>query len=305
MTDTMHSRPIVTVPVGFGGKTPPYVPDPAPTLVLELPSTETLRDQARIEALEAAARHQAEAIITRAEQEAAQIREEARQESERAIEENEREAGRLAEERNRLAKLQTDLAAESATRQEEADTLSQRLAQLDERLARADDDVAEAGRILAQAREDAEAILEEARTAAESIVQDAHDHANAMRTEQALQDATDVEAMIAERVAEIESLHVIELSMLADREAELLARLNELEHRPEPVLQTTETESVEEASTDSVEIELRDLSERAGRHAADPADRTPRPIAAHAPLTEQLSASAFRTQPERKGRRRK
>lgn len=208
------------------------------------------------------------------------------------------------------------------------------------RLAAVDAEAAEAAALLATAHEEADSVVANARIAAEEILEDARrqaeEDARAVRADARI--AAENDPAVEERIAEIESVHRIEVQVLHDREVELLGRIAYLEaHGLTPLPPTDVEESHRHAmasadaspeskmngrrsDTDAVAIDLE--GERAdvtvgsdarlnGRHTTSDG-RTDRPVGAgpivtHAPLTEQLSTSAFRVVPEndRRGRRRR
>ncbi len=142
--------------------------------------------------------------------------------------------------------------------------------------------------------------------------------------------AAENDPAVAERIAEIESVHRIEVQVLHDREVELLERIADLEARnavPAPAAETGEDPSApgdgpaaDDDADDAVAIELegeyadvtvRSDSRQNGRHSSEsrPTDRSsgPSPITTHAPHPEQLSTSLLAPRPEndRRGRRRR
>lgn len=315
------NRPPVTVPVGLGGKTNPYVPDPAPTLVIEFPSVETDRELARIAALETAARDEAAQIIEEARAEARRLQTESAAEAEtlRSTAEAERREAQeqIARDRQSLEDTQSQVAARSDELDSQERELESRRSALEERLARADDDIAEAARILAQARTDAESILEEAQTTADAMLQETVSHAEAAAAEliNEARTSVDTDELVAQRVAELESMHRVEVQVLTERESELLDRIARLESA---ISEAKTAEPTKEAPSDDepvaialeregVAVSVPESRTHSGRHSSDPADTANRAIASHAPLTEQLSTSVFRTAAERdrKGKRRR
>ena len=308
MTDTHISRPPVTVPIGLGGKTTPYVPDPAPTLMIELPSVETNQELARIAALEAAAEDEAHRITEEALATAEQIRQEA---VEAANGERQAVQGEIAEQRDALDRERAELAQLAEDLENRSRDLEARSAALDARLSRADDDVAEAARILADARTDAETTLHEAQAAAEAIIQDAVSQAQDTASELIgeARNSVDAEELLSERLSEVEAMHRVEVQVLTQREAELLDRIARLEASLSGTDQADTPMAPDAVATAVDHDELATVvPERAlhgGRHSSDSSDPTNRAIASHAPLTEQLSTTAFRSVADRKGKRRR
>lgn len=319
MTDTHMNRPPVTVPVGIGGKTAPYVPDPAPTLVIEFPSVETNMELARIASLEAEARDDAERMLEEARIAAEDIRREAANAAEelRSAAEIERQTllAELATEREAVGAERaevTRLSADLDARESEVET---RRSVLDDRLARADDDVAEAARLLADAREGADAIMDDAQKTADSIIQEAVSQAQSAAAELVgeARDSVDAETLISQRLAEAAALHRVEVQVLTEREAELLERIAHLESTLASASDRVDTTNETDGRDDQVAVALQRMvaeapesGARNGRHTNEIVDVSARPITSHATLTEQLSTSAFRTADrDRKGRRRR
>lgn len=308
MTDTHISRPPVTVPIGLGGKTTPYVPDPAPTLMIELPSVETNQELARIAALQAAAEDEAHRIIEGALATAEQIRQEAVEAADGERQAVQRE---IAEQRDALDRERVELAQLAEDLENRSRELDARSAALDARLSRADDDVAEAARILADARTDAETILHEAQAAAEAIIQDAVSQAQDTASELIgeARNSVDADELLSERLAEVEAMHRVEVQVLTQREAELLERIASLEASL-PTTDQADTPMAPDAvgaavDHDELATVVPERTVRGGRHSSDSTDPTNRTIASHAPLTEQLSTTAFRSVADRKGKRRR
>lgn len=322
----------VTVPVGLGGKTTPYVSDPAPTLLVELTSVETEHELARIGEQRAAAESEAQTILESARSEADAILAEAASDAAARRQAAEDETGaRITELEEREANL-TTRTVELDDRASHLDTRAARLeeseGQIVDRIAEADAVTVEASAALGQARQDAEEILAEARTAAEVILDEARDtaraEAEALLTEAraaADQDVTD------DRIDEIESVYRIELQVLHEREIELretIARLEQaLAHdgngrevdmesaRPQWIAPADDDPAEDSHANGSVDEEPAEHPGE-GRHAADvplrePATNGASRLASHAPLTEQLSINAFRNSAERdrRGRRRR
>lgn len=365
MTDHTNQYSTVTVPVGFGGKSDPYIPDPAPTLLVELASVDRAKEEAKIadllreaEATAASVRAEAEAaaptLRAKAEETASSLTASARADADAiiAVAEDEAQAVRLAADES-----VADTLAEIETRQTELDEraaaleflqseLEERDGHLTERLAAVDAEVAEAAAVLTSAHSDADTVLAEARAAAEEILesarQQAEDDARALIAE--ARTATEDDTAVEDRIAEIESVHRIEVQVLHDREVELLEWIAVLEARAAapPLAAGTNDESTEDgrptpedAPTDSAshehgraahldddsmaidldgdnaDVTVRKDSRLNGRHASEShsTERSPNPgpIVTHTPLTEQLSTSAFRAMPEndRRGRRRR
>jgi hypothetical protein len=312
--DNEHNIQTVIAPVGLGGKTNPYVADPAPTLLVELASVETDREEARIAALLAAAEQSAAKLVAEAAAAAAETLRIAEQDAESITSQA---MSRQAE----LDERSTELDAKAMLLDERGSQLDELEARLNDRTAAVDAEAAEAASILATARIDAETILAEAHSSAEQVLAEANEQA---RIEA---ESTIVEARASEsaddaaeaRIAEFESIHRIELQVLHERETELLARIGHLESQlgaarrkeadPEPareVAATTDTVSVEIDSLTPLPEEPRSN----GRHNGDVRVAEyagSSPLTTHAPLTEQLSTSAFRTTAEadRRGRRRR
>ncbi|MEX1005507.1 MAG: hypothetical protein WEB55_05320 [Acidimicrobiia bacterium] len=362
MTDHAHHYSTVTVPVGFGGKSSPYVPDPAPTLLVELATVDRAKEEAKVAALLGEAEATAASVTAEAEAAAEAIRAEAaeaagtvtanaRADADAVIAAAEDEAKAVigaadTSVAGTLAKIETsgsELAERAAGLEALRSELDSRDALLAERLAAVDAEVAEAATILSAAHREADSVLAEARASAEEILdsarQQAEDDARALVAE--ARTAAEHDPAVQERIAEIGSVHRIEVQVLHDREVELLERIADLEARvaaPPVVAGTgdesagletgTPTETPQDAPTgdeertadddESMSIDLDD--ERAevtvrqdrlnGRHTSDgrTAERSPSAgtIVTHAPLIEQLSTSAFRAMPdERRGRRRR
>lgn len=327
----------VTVPVGLGGKTTPYVADPAPTLLLELASVDTAREQAKIADQRVAAEQAAADLVAAAEAEAEEIRAAAHREAERvraeaAADAREIEtsiADRQAELDARATELderEGDLAERESGLETARADLESREREVEARLASIDAEAAAASTLLADARRDAEEILAEASAAAETILEESH--------RQASEEAAGIVADARRRAehAATEPDHTAVPEDLADRE-ELLARIAVLEarqagvsdafrHREEQLLEQIALHEVRELAVIEPEVEHDEtitMDESApsgnedaeivagpGRHAADGIGN-PRPVTSFAPLTEQLSTSAFRAthDKDRRGRRRR
>jgi len=340
----------VVVPVGLGGKTAPYVPDPAPTLLVDLaPSRAPAPDDGLVDvaerlaadivaAAEADAHTAGESIVAEARGEAERIVEEASARSDALVEESQaalerrendladREAAAvahrddLARPESELAERTDDIAAREstlATLIEETDRrqegLDLRDRDLTDRFSDADREAAEAARLVDAARNEADAILLRARQDAEAITSDA---ATARAGNPDVPPADTVSSTTA-----IDDDHDyvdrIEIQVLRDRENELLGRIAELERRLDRESEAFLSVSASD-STDAGEPDADPISDHAdgnrSEHVrpsgiADGARHVDRSesdgIAAHAPLTEQLSASAFRTSADRRGRRRR
>jgi hypothetical protein len=367
MTDHTNQYTTVTVPVGLGGKSNPYIPDPAPTLLVELASVDRAKAEAKVagllreaEATAASVSAEAEAaaatLCAEAEETAASVTAKARADADAIIAAAEDDAQAV---RRAADESVADIRAELETRQVELEEraaaldalqseLEERDGHLTERLAAVDAEVAEAATVLSSAHSDADSVLAEARVAAEEILESARqqgeDDARALIAE--ARSAAENDAAVEERIAELESVHRIEVQVLHDREVELLEWIAVLEARatasPPAAATDHDTPSLNSLATpedapadahskrngraarldedDAVAIDLdgehadvtvRKDSQLNGRHSSE--DRATdwssgaSPIATHAPLTEQLSTSAFRAMPEneRRGRRRR
>lgn len=321
MTNTHLNRPPVTVPIGFGGKTTPYVPDPAPTLVIEFPSVETGRELARIASLETAAREAADRIAKEARADAERLRRAADEAAEqiRTATESERQTAlaEIAADREAIAAEWEDLARKSEDLADRGRELERGQSTLNDRLDRADEDVAEAVRLLATAGSDAETILREAQTTADSMLQEAVSQAQTAATDLIGQarDSVDADQLASQRLAEVEAMHRVEVQVLTEREAELLNRIAQLEAKlasGSETIETTTAEPVDDHVAISLEhegvaVEIPEQGMRNRRHSSEIAETGTRAMASHAPLTEQLSTSVFRTVAERdrKGKRRR
>ena len=314
---------IITVPIGLGGKTTPYMADPAPTLVLELPSSETVREESRIAQLSLEAEAEARAICEQAEADAATRREAADLEATELIQNATADAeARIESAEARIREIEERL------QQIEARELSvtEKEFELAHRLAAVDAEAAESAALLAAARDDAESIIAEAQATAEGIIDEARreasEEAHALIAAATATSDADLEA----RLEEIESVHRIELKVLREREQELLERVTALEAirhevkanptghaadvgddhlRNDDLASSTENgQHAVGVASDGRTLELKP----GGRHTGDPRsfDRDPTPISAHVTLTEQLSTNAFRTaEKDRRGRRRR
>lgn len=318
-----HNIHTVIVPIGLGGKSTPYVADPAPTLLVELASVETEREAARIAALLADAQRSAGALIEEATQRASELIDEASTSAADTLRRAEQEAESITNEaesrRGQLDALAADLDRQSEILFERTSQLGDLEERLNHRTAAVDAEAAEAASILAEARTDAEAILAEAHARAEAALAESRERAR-LEAEAVVAEARasqDVDDVIASRVAEIESVHRIEVQVLHQRETELLARIGHLESQL-PVKPRSEevTARTPEPKQDVVSVELDSLKPAAdeyglnGRHTGDVRVAEyagSRPLTTHAPLTEQLSTTAFRSSPEadRRGRRRR
>jgi hypothetical protein len=168
----------------------------------------------------------------------------------------------------------------------------------------------------------------EARVAGETMIQDAKEAAS-VEADRVLAQARETaqnDPTVTDWIAQMESVHDIELRVLHEREAALLDRIVEFESQLTAAASTAQAaaeEAAEEAAhqrsfADRMAMELDseagiaadDESRNNGRHTSDnwaPADLGSASITTHAPLTEQLSTSAFRTTPDkdRRGRRRR
>lgn len=308
-----HHIHTVIAPVGLGGKTAPYIADPAPTLLVELASVETERETARIAALLAEAKRSAAALVKEAQATVADTVRAAEQEAESI-------RSQADERRVELDAVAADLATQSQALDQRRTQLDNFEGELNDRTAAVDAEAAEAGSILAGARTDAEAILAEAHSRAEAVLEDAKEQARLAADSAAAEAkaAQEADGAIASRVAEIEGIHRIEVQVLHQRETELLAKIGYLEsqlrsathaekdaeHAPDAVTTSTVAVDLDSLTPSATESRL------SGRHNGD--GRTVEyaasgPLATHAPLTEQLSTSAFRASPEldRRGRRRR
>ena len=367
MTDHTNHYNTVTVPVGLGGKSNPYVPDPAPTLLVELASVDRAKEEAKVATLVREAEETAAAVCAEAEAAAATLRAEAEEAASSltdnarvdadaiiATAEDEARAVRLAADEavadtlTDIDKRQADLDERAAGLESLQTELEERDTRLMERLAAADAEVAEAAAVLSSAHREAESVLAAARAAADEILESAREQAeyDARALIAEARSAAEHDAAADERIGDIETVHRIEVQVLHDREVELLERIADLEARasvPSPATGTdldrrananqagpddapADTQSkkngkgVRTDEDDLVAIDLdgehadvtvRKDSRLNGRHTSEDRspDRslTPGPVATHAPLTEQLSTSAFRAMPEndRRGRRRR
>ena len=365
MTDHTHQFSTVTVPVGLGGKSNPYIADPAPTLLVELASVDRAKEEAKAatlvreaEAAATAVRAEAEAaaaaLLAEAEETAASLVAEARGEVEAIIASARDEAVTLrSDAEESIASTIADVEARQAELEERASLLDalqseleQREQHLTERIAAVDAEAAEATALLSSAHSDADGVRAQASIEAEEILEtarrQAEDEARQMIAE--ARSMAENDTTLEDRIAEIESVHRIEVQVLHDREVELLGRIADLEARiarPSPAttshaLEPTPRDDVVAASPevsddegrreetvdhdsslaidlegDHADVTVRSDVRQNGRHASEkhPTDRSsgPSPITTHAPLTEQLSTSAFRAVPEsdRRGRRRR
>ena len=366
MTDHTNHYSTVTVPVGLGGKSNPYVPDPAPTLLVELASVDRAKEEAKVAALVRESEEAAAAVCAEAEAVAATLRAEAQTAAASLTENARADADAIiaaAEDEARDVRLAADEAVADtlADIEERQGALDERAAALDslqteldereghltQRLAAVDAEVAEAAAVLSSAHSEAESVLAEARAAAEEILESARQQAegDARALIAEARSAAQHDPAVAERIAEIESVHRIEVQVLHDREVELLERIADLEARgsvpspasgadnddPANAIQATPADTPAatpskkngraartdgdlvaiELDGDHADVTVRKDSRLNGRHTSEDhsPDRslTPGPVATHAPLTEQLSTSAFRAMPEndRRGRRRR
>jgi len=330
-----HPQPnTVTVPIGLGGKTAPYMPDPAPTLLVEFPSVQTERELDSLEVQRTETEEEASVILASAASEAAELVESARLEAEILRSQAEETATSRMTEIETRERLLDDLGDELDGRKE---ALADRERTLDERFRSIDAEAAEATAALTAAREAASEILAEARTAADQLLE----HARTYATEEAdailtaARAGAESDSALEERIAEIESVHRIEVQVLHQREIELHERIARLEQSlaaqaeipvvrseapsevPARTSEAPSDEIVAESERDVDEIALdldheSDDGERvtSGRHAAD-APRNGADVngsshlAAYAPLTEQLSVGAFRASDDRRGRRKR
>jgi hypothetical protein len=265
MTDHSTQYSTVTVPVALGGKSNPYVPDPAPTLLVELASVDRAREEAKVAALirdaEAtaasvlgAAEVASATLLAEAEEAVASLTEGARTDAEAIISAAEDEArsvrmaaeasvaDTLTEIERREAELDVTASALDGLQSE----LEQREGNLADRLAAVDAEAAEAAALLAAAHRDADAILADAREAAEALLEtarrDAEEDARTLIAEARL--AAENDPAVEERIAEIESVHRIEVQVLHDREIELLERIAALEARAAAPLPTVDTDEL-------------------------------------------------------------
>lgn len=361
--ETVHT---VVVPVGLGGKTRPYVTDPAPTVLIDLglgedPTAETkheARAAALAEATEAAAGLVADAeraagqIVAGAETQAATVLAQAHSaaEAERAMAETtaddivteartaadaaitvaQSEAAEIRQLAERdAAGVRADLeaaAAELETREAELEARAAALetlqGDLEARFARVDEEADDAAAVLAAARKDADALLDEARQAADSILADAMREASeaaARLLAEAREQPQHTEP--TDRIDEMERIHRIEMEVLRGRETRLLDQIAELERRlefvdrivvsdvavpptvPEPAPEPPprHLRAVDDEFEDTVEPAF--TEEKPARRTVEAASARQSAPAPYAPLTEQLSPTAFRT--DKKGRRRR
>lgn len=326
MMDTQNNTPTVTVPVGLGGKSSPYVPDPAPTLLIELPSVETEREEHRVAALIAEAESTAAELVERARTDAASIIEAAEDNAEVA---RRQATDAAAEMTSDVERRQVELEARSNELDSHAENLDSRSldlegreAALSERETAIDAEVAEATAILVSAREDAEQIIAEAREHAEEVLAEAtaaaaDETARLLAAAPEPAEAVD-DAALAERIEEIESVHRIEVQVLQDREAELLEQVAHLESRitaltapvEEPEVHAPDDQMGIDLQPATASIGVQSEARSNGRHTSENGQSErggPASMASYAPLTEQLSTSAFRTvaDRDRKGRRRR
>ncbi len=379
MTQEHHTFNTVTVPVGLGGKTTPYVADPAPTVLVDLASVEA---DIKSDGVREAADFEARAVVESASQQAIDLVEEAAAKAEAIIEAATGRANQMKAEQTRRQAELDDLRAELEDRQT---TLATRSSELEEReqealglLGKAERDSYGAQEAVAHARDQASETLAEATAAAETLLADAQTQVDSLladaqheadtRAEAHLADARDqaealltdaqhhattraealladaryqvdslladaqhqvdslltdaqhqAEALLAdaqERAAEaatrtedIQSVHLIEIQVLREREMELLDRIARLEAAQED----NNSQEPDEATEVDLDQELADLSlETSGRH-VEARTETPGPsassrLASYTPLTEQLSTTAFRTpldDKDRRGRKRR
>ncbi|MEX2278759.1 MAG: hypothetical protein WEA76_01580 [Acidimicrobiia bacterium] len=178
--------------------------------------------------------------------------------------------------------------------------------------------------LVQEATEQASAVLAEASAAAADTLRAAEQEAESARSEAEGRQVeldhleTTLHARVAAEAAEIESVHRIEAQVLREREAELLARIGYLESQLQGAKHAEEdAEPAPDApATRTVSVDLDSLTPPAeesrtnGRHDGDARVvkySASGPLTTHAPLTEQLTTSAFRASPgpDRRGRRRR
>ncbi len=220
MTSADHPLTTVVVPVGLGGKTTPYVPDPAPTILVEIASVDTSREAARLEEMQASLEFERLAILAAADEEASRIVEDAHGSAAALLAEAEAALARRGEE---LEARQAAIDAERAELDLQAQALTRHEAELQARLDAIDEEGAAATAALATARADAESILEEAKETAERILDDARTAAESQAAAILAASRQEAEAdATAERISDLESVHRIEVQVLHERERELL-----------------------------------------------------------------------------------
>jgi hypothetical protein len=328
MTSAENHLNTVTVPVGLGGKTTPYVPDPAPTILVEIASADAAHGKARVADLLASAETERLSLLTAAREEAAAIVAAAQDTVEARLVEAQYVASvREAELDEREARLVED----RADLDERVASLEIREADLTARLEAIDEEAASAASALAAARDQATAILGDAQEAADLLLEEARteaeNEAGAIRAR--VREQAEAREPSSELLAELESVHRIEVQVLREREADLveqivllrerLARAEEIADHSTPDTDygasgrhmadvTSVTEIIEvlevDVTTSQAMVEVPRPSEQRVRPAGgDGANR----IAAHTPLTEQLSTTAFRSAAgsDRRGRRRR
>lgn len=317
----MHT---ITVPIGLGGKTTPYITDPAPTLVLELPSSETIREEGRIAELRSEAEAEAQALRAKADADANARREAAEREASELIQNAVADAdARTAAAEARVREIDERLDALEAREM----SLTEGEAQLTARLAAVDAEASESAALLAAARDYAESILAEAQATAEGIIDEARLQAGEDADAVIAAAASDATADFDSRLEEIESVHRIEIQVLREREQELLERVTALQAARHVTTVPAAADSNDNGGSDGRDDEFATStgntqtavavatdgrahdSKVGGRHATDTRlfEREPPPIATHVTLTEQLSTNAFRitADKDRRGRRRR
>jgi F0F1-type ATP synthase membrane subunit b/b' len=317
---TMHT---ITVPIGLGGKTTPYITDPAPTLVLELPSSETTREEGRIAELRSVAEAEAQALRAEADADAHARREAAEREASELIQNAVADAdARTAAAEARVREIDERLEALEPREM----SLTEGEAQLTARLAAVDAEASESAALLAAARDDAESIVAEAQATAEGIIDEARRQAGEDADAVIAAAASDATADFDSRLEEIESVHRIEIRVLREHEQELLERVTALEAARRVTTVPAATDSNDNGGSDGRDEFATSIgnaqtavavatdgrahdSKAGGRHATDTRsfEREPPPIATHVTLTEQLSTNAFRitADKDRRGRRRR
>ena len=308
MTPEHHTFSTVTVPVGLGGKTTPYMPDPAPTLLVELASFEVeIPSREDREAADAEARsivesatQRADALVEKAKDEVAAIVKEAQA---RAAQVEAAQATRQSEFDRFHAELE-DLQTALATRSSELQEREQEVLELLGRAERDSYEAQEAQEAVAHARDQASDITSEATAAAETLLADAQHQVDSL-----LAEARERAAEAAARTEDIQSVHLIEIQVLREREMELLDRIARLEAaKAESSQDAPSYDDPSEAIEVDLDQELADLSLESSGFEARTETRDTSPsasyrLASYAPLTEQLSTTAFRARLDEKDRR--
>ncbi len=283
------------VPVTVSGLGP-YVPDPPTTLLLDLSLVEEAiqtTDEAR--GILEDARVQAQQILDTARGEADSMLANAKTEAEDITTAASDEARRIRSE------VTGEAEAMRAEYADEADRLRAETEQsLEDIREAAHEDRARAVAELEAARSEVDVIIREAKAAAAALVEEAQESANrtyhaaqedaiaeaARILESARLDAERIVSDSGERITDLQALHEIELATLAEREAQLAARIVELESaigaEPTP-LQGRHAAEARSPGQEDREEPLPELPKRK----AQPVDETPSPW-----MVPETSASA-------------